>query len=274
MSNEINTLVKSFLYRLGVGGLDRPDRTLIVTGIPRSGTSLACSLLNTVEGVACFNEIFYDVSRLPCNLNRVRSDLVAGNPVPNKYDRDGTLASDTMDGAEVVYRALPPADTEVVVATNVNSPYLFKLPRIVALRCPIVAFVRDPVFTLASWGSARASSIPEAQVGPASDPVHRRWRRIQFHGDTAVERRAEVWNLLAGILIDHRDRIDIVHYEKLIDRPRQALAEIVGRFGREPPSDELPGLRSGNLASRFGNLDEIRDAIERFAPNRRFFGYD
>lgn len=271
---RLESWIRIGLRRLGVGTLERPDRTLIITGIPRGGTSLFSSLLNQVPGVVCFNEIFYDVSRLPVNLETIRMKLINGEPVPNKYDAAGHPVADTMDGARIVNRPVAAVDPEVVVATNVNSPYLFRLGELVALKCPVVAIVRDPVFTLASWGSERTRAIPEANTGPPPSAVHRRWRRFRFRGQTAVERRAEVWNHLAGLLLEHQQHIDLIHYETLVERPVDVVSGVVAPFGRHPVSENFEGVQTRNRVSRFHCLDEIREALERYAPNRRQLGYD
>ena len=36
-------------------------RNFLVMGIPRSGTSLFCNLLNMVNNVYCFSEVWYDI---------------------------------------------------------------------------------------------------------------------------------------------------------------------------------------------------------------------
>lgn len=252
--------------------LDRPERTLVVTGIPRSGTSLFSALINRIHGIVCFNEIFYDVDTLPYDIARTRRRLVTGAPVPNKYDSAGRLATDTMDGAEVRYVALPKQPRDVVVATNVNVPYLFSMQRLLELGCPIIALVRDPVFTIASWGSARAAAIPEAHLGPPERDIHPRWQHLNFAGATAIERRAELWNHLAAMIAQFRHTIRVVRYEDLVRDPGRELTRLARQFDLEGPGN-VDELRNRNENLRFNDLESIRHAVARFAPMRASFGY-
>lgn len=258
------------ILTFGFGKLDKPENTLVITGIPRSGTSLICSLLNNVPDVVAFNEIFYDVYGLPKTLKEVRKKLIAGDPVPNKYGIDGKPASDTMDPTEVAHVAQDPKSQDVIIATNVNVPYLVNMRAIKSFGCPVIAMVRDPIYTVASYSSTRASKIPAAQVGPSPLPVHPRWKNIDFKGKDSVERRAEVWNYIAGLILENQ--VPVIHYEHLIEDPSATLRKVLSMTAY--PCSSIPEpepLTSGNKKPE--NLDEIRDAIERFAPNRKLLGY-
>lgn len=254
----------------GFENINKPENTLVITGIPRSGTSLICSILNDTPDVVAFNEIFYDVYSLPKKLNEVRNKLVSGDPVPNKYGRDGKPTSDTMDPTQIAYVAQKPTSEDVIIATNANVPYLLKMRAIKSFGCPVIAMVRDPVHAIASYCSSRASTIPAAQVGPSPLPIHPRWKHIKFKGKTSIERRAEVWNYIAGLILEHQ--IPVIQYEKLIEDPSATLRKILSMTAY--PCSSIPepaSLTSRNKES--GDLEEIRDAIERFAPNRKLIGY-
>ena len=249
--------------------IDKPKHTLVITGIPRSGTSLICSLLNELPEVVAFNEIFYDVHNLPRTLNEMRQRLMSGAPVPNKYGSNGKLASDTMDMTKILHKRQDPTSQDVIIATNVNVPYLLQARVIASFGCPIVAMVRDPLYTVASFCSRRASRIPEAQVGPAPLPTHPRWQAFDFKGRTPTERRAEVWNYIAGMICGNK--IPFFHYENLIEDTAGTIREILNMTAY--PQMRVPQflLNSGNITH--DEMDHIRDAVDRFAPNRKLLGY-
>ena len=84
---------------------DELRNDLIITGVPRSGTSMLCSLLNSAEDVAVINEPeeIFDILLRPSGFKRssalwcddlkayyagLRRRLAAGEPVPNKVVAD------------------------------------------------------------------------------------------------------------------------------------------------------------------------------------------
>lgn len=79
--------------------------------------------------------------------------------------------------------------------------------------------------------------------------------------------------MLAGILIDHRHRLDLLLYETLADRPTETVSSVVGAFGCYLPSGQCSDVQNANRTERFSGLDEINEALERFAPNKRYLGY-
>lgn len=167
----------------------------------------------------------------------------------------------------------------MVIASNVNAPYLYRLDEFLALNFRVTALDRAPLFTVTSRKSERAWSIPQANVGPAPKPIHLGWRRMRFHGRTPVDRRAEVCNLLAGILIDHERCIDILCYETLVVRPTETLSNLVDVFDRhflpdnaamyetETAGEDLPhwtsSVRRWRVSPRTGAFSVTTEPIVR-----------
>jgi Sulfotransferase family len=254
----------------------RPERNLIVSGISRSGTSLLSVLLNSVDNVVCFNEVLPpDPERLPEALARARRDLLAGKPVRNKFDDVGELTTDTLSTMvkmkSVVKKRL---DEDLCVATKRNIPYLNEAEALLALGYPMVVMIRDPVYTLGSWGSpkAAAAGIPGARVGVGD--VHGHWHRVRFSRQDVVQRRAEAWQHYAARVWSLRERVRIVDYEGLCARPLQTVVDLC-RWADLPPPGVLPEIvrPSCNLDDRYPNLPHIRAAVRELCPARAHFGY-
>ena len=249
----------------------------IVTGIPRSGTSLFSALLNSCPGVVCLNEILYNVDSLHADLLNIKGSLERGEPAPNKYNQAGELTTDTTISCEVKKLTRITPGGNVVLGSKVNYPYLEAFDRIRKLKCPVFALVRDPVYTIASWSSSKAINIPEFEVGPPPLPMRRRWDSFPFQTTNPVSRRAELWNHMAGLIIDNESHLSVVHYETLVSAPHVVLANCCAELHRQFTS-ELPDVFDGNISSRFVsegvNLEEIRDAVRRFAPRRLLLGYE
>ncbi len=254
----------------------QPGRTLVVSGISRSGTSLLAVLLNAIDDVVCFNETLPpDPERLPSAMARARKDLLAGRPVRNKYDRHGQLTTDTlshMDKKKAVVNK--PLSENLVVATKRNIPYLNEAEALLDLGYPMVVMIRDPVYTLGSWGSPKAvaASIPGARVGV--DDMHPHWRHVRFTSRDLVERRAEAWQHYAARIWGLRDRVHIVAYEDLCACPTETLVAL-GRYADLPAPGRLPEIvrPAFNDDDRYPELPRIREAVAAFCPARRHFGY-
>ncbi len=257
----------------------RPARDLIVSGISRSGTSLLSVLLNSVDNVVCLNEVLPpDPERLPAALARVRRDLLAGKPVRNKFDGTGGLTTDTLS-AMVKKKAVvqKPLDDDLCVATKRNIPYLNEAEALLALGYRMVVMIRDPVYTLGSWGSpkAAAASIPGARV--AVGDVHAHWHRVRFSRQDVVERRAEAWQHYAARIwgLRERARVRIVDYEGLCARPLQTLVDLC-RWADLPAPGVLPEIvrPDCNRDDRYPDLPRVRAAVRDLCPIRTRFGYD
>jgi hypothetical protein len=149
-------------------------------------------------------------------------------------------------------------------------------------RMPIVAIVRDPVPTIASWCSPAAlRSMPVSQMTHEADgPVgYRRWNGLFLHhreprAETPVQRRASLWNCLAVTLLGHSRHIHIVRYEDLVEEPARILGELAASLGTAPPTS-WPEIHRYDWRQRYGTelLDECGEAVARFAPAREAFGY-
>ncbi len=236
------------------------DNTWIITGIPRSGTSLLASLICTVPNCYCANEIYYNVKTLKRDLIRLRKRLARGRAVPNKWLGD-TVATDTMTaGLQTGKRKVAGVfDAHCLVASKVNVPYLFALENLLMEGFRIAALVRNPLYTIASW------NLPTTYV-PEAHPTKGRYVGWHYHGSNKYEQQAELWNRLAAILLNYPPEI-LLRYEDLVERPEKFLTKITRQ------KTELTALSSKNDEERYQHIPAIREAIEKYAPLRREFGY-
>jgi len=249
----------------------RPDNNVIITGIPRSGTSLLCVLVNNFSNAVCLNEIFYDINSLPRDFAEVRRRLTSGEPIPNRYNSSGRLATDTQsDDVQIDNRIVQIADENVVLGSKVNIPYLNNIRKILDYGYKIIAIVRDPVYTIGSWNSKKASIIPEAHVTDAD--MHPRWKRFRFTSNDKIERQAQIWNFYTGLIWNLRDRIKIYTYESLASNPEWILKDIGSNLGLEPPAN-ITEVSNQNIDSKYPNIEQIKEAVKKHCPIREVFGY-
>jgi len=246
------------------------NRNLIITGIPRSGTSLVTSLLNSVDNVVCLNEILYNVNTLPQDFDEVRKRLLLKQPIPNKYNNDGYLTTDTQNGqTQIKNRILSKSlDKNVIVGSKVNIPYLNQIEKILQYGFCTIAIIRDPAYTVASWN--RNKNIPEAMV--STENMHPRWRQFNFDTTNPVERQAKLWEFYAGILWKYRGQLKILKYEYITQHPDAVLKNLCDELGVVPP-ESIPELKNYNIPSRYENFEYVSTIAAQLCPTAKYFGY-
>ena len=260
---------------------DRPDRNLIVTGIPRSGTSLFSTLLNEIPNVYCMNEILYNLSNLPMDMAVIRRSLINGQAVPNKY-KDGKLATNTgteKSQIEILPKVIDKLfDDDCVVGSNVNLPYLNNIQFLLMLKYKIIAIVRDPIYTIASW---QTENCKEMQIhNLMGEDLYQMFWHIPITAETNTERQAQVWNHYAGViwkLVDEGMKMNYFTYEDIMEQADVILETVACDFDIDLKDDiPLPPLKNQNTPERYPdiNLKAIKDAVKEHCPNRELFGYD
>lgn len=234
----------------------------IVTGIPRSGTSLMSTILSLSEDSFCFNEIHYKVTTLPSFFLEMRNRIDAGLPVVNKINHKGKLTSDTQrqDGIKYSEMYVSGKKNPVKLGSKVNVPYLNSIEQITELGYKIVAMIRAPDFTLASWNDVKVSNIPEANViGPSQ---HKRWDMFSFSNESKLERQLIIWEYYEHIINSLSSNTLIVNYESLLKNPTETISNVCNFLGINPPRT-IPELIDGNSLSKYPLINEIRDHINR-----------
>lgn len=254
---------------------DRTNRDLIITGIPRSGTSLLCRLLDRFDNVAVVNEpasLFEGLTwspepwAVPVLHADLRARIDAGEAIENKLDAAGNLTEDTARQENPGAYRPHLRNSEWVLASKNTLAYMARLEGILRLMpdARVVALVRHPLDTLASWKGTFEHLVqgdPGAlPVGGLADPflpasLQRGLGELAAL-PTAAVRRAAWWRLLATELLAFKDRIEIVRYEDLVADPRAEATRVLG------PLAQIAGQPVGGFApsaartERRGNLDE------------------
>lgn len=276
-------------------GTARVARDLIVTGIPRSGTSYLCKALDGFTNTAVINEpeMLFDGLRwaaepwaVPLLHADLRTRIDAGEAVPNKVDVRGELVDDTaVHDARAPYRPQL-RDGQWVLATKNTLAYMSRLEGILRLmpQARVVVCVRHPLDTLASWKGTFAhlaggdpSALPVGGLADPYLPAHLREGLESLHRlhDPAM-RRAAWWSLLASEILRWRDRIDIVRYEDLVADPVDRIRRALGSLGEAAGEPVSPLPPSSARTTRRQALDESdwRAVAALCAGVAEAFGYD
>jgi hypothetical protein len=254
--------------------LDRHD--LVVTGISRSGTSYLCNLLHHFDNCVALNEPREAIEELrqpetPWGLalfyRETREAILSGEPIENKL-RDGEVVQDT--ALYQARHAYTPAvrGTDFVLAVKNTREFLCRLDdiRLVMPTARVVACVRNPVDTIASWkGSFR--HLCEADVRSFLGNPRRPWlppvKQAALESIASVrapaERRAMWWRFYAELVVERMSDLVVVDYDETMRNPMPVLDGVLRgyRAGRPGPiSPAAPSRRRDLLTSE--DLDAIR----------------
>lgn len=267
----------------------QPPRDVLITGIPRSGTSYLCRLLHEVDNCVVINEpasIFAPLQSaegfagFPLVYRDLRRDIEAGKPVENKV-RDGKVVEDTrlLDQRETYLPRVENAD--FLLATKNTLAYLARLAvlRETLSHALIVACIRHPLDTIASWktsfdhlASAQVEGFPIGHPqDPWLSPAHRqRIQEIAAMPQLSM-RRALLWRALAELMREERDRLLVIRYEDLVADPAAELGRILNRVGLSAHPAPTPSIpRSKREALDEADEEAIRDLCAQAAG---WFGY-
>jgi hypothetical protein len=234
---------------------------LIITGIPRSGSSYLCNLIHRYSNCVVLNEPteIYPSIQWPwpwgvaAFYRDVRADVIEGKPVRNKLV-NGRVTEDTkivQDLHEYIPRV---AGANFVLGTKNPLAYLARLDGLHAVMplARIVVCVRNPFDTIASWKGSfahlAAADFSSTPFGWVEAPWLTARERATLTDMTSchdlAQRRALAWRFLAQLILDRRDWLIVVKYPDLVTRPQVVVQTVLrgypkGRL-REPirPSAE------------------------------------
>ena len=261
-----------------VGTLDRSgvarfsNRTMLLAGIPRSGTSLFTTIMNAFENCCVINESFYDFNTLAGDLYDVRRAIWEGKPIPNKYNKKGKLVTDTYEvpGGAISTSKIYDGqfDENILIGSKVNAPYIFMLNILLHAGFDIIAIVRDPRFVLGSWHLEKNKTLNAANI--PDDP---RYKDYAYKYKTQIENQAEIWEYMAGIIWAMRDKLTIWRYEDLMLNPFGFCHFIGDRYKLKLNESKMPEIIDRNDVKRYPNMDEITNAVNLICKTRKAFGY-
>lgn len=269
---------------------------VVITGLPRSGTSYFCAALHNVQDCIAINEpeeIFSHLSDtappwgMPRYYAELRSDIMAGRPIVNKI-RDGRFIEDTAAGIHEERYVPAVSGPGFLLATKNTLAYLARLPLLEqsmpAATC--VACIRNPVDTVASWKGTfdhlSAAAVRNFRAGFIGDQLlsaAARSRLTEIDAEPRLERRrALLWRHLA-LLIEEAGAFvrAVIRYERVVTDPERTLRDVFSRVPSAPPLLPVqPFVPSSVRTQRAACLsaDDIAAIREVCADVAARFGYD
>jgi Sulfotransferase family len=254
------------------------EPALVVTGISRSGTSYLCNLLHRFDNCVAVNEPREVISLLreeevpngvPAFYAELRRRVASGKRIENKL-LGGEVVEDTAR-YQVRHKYRPRvASPDFVLAVKNTREFLLRLEavRSVMPAARVVACIRDPADTIASW----KASFPHLRAADVSPFTHHRTQmwlpddqraalaRIEATSEPA-KRRAKWWVFLAERVLEHRAVTTLVRYDELATRPDAVLTRVLDGYRpgdlQRPVEPSPPRSRRNDLDA--DDLEAIRE---------------
>lgn len=279
---DLNTIVngdeKSIIFNK-----NKASKNVIITGIPRSGTSYLCSLLSKYDDSLVLNEpkeVIKPINRqpIPYGINgfyaEIRRNIRLNKPIENKHT-DGKLVSDTVQDDQRNPYSKQNLNINYHLFTKNTLGYMFAIERLKQAmpNSKIFALFRNPVDTIASW----KNSFEHLKMAKPNElktiRIQHRWlnkkdnltlMQINSCEDSCL-RRALFWNYLAVRLIKNSHLIKIIHYDDLILNPNTTINKIRDKILQ---NQEDINLESSEIRSKRLGLSDIEiEIIENTTNN-------
>ena len=244
-------------------------RDLIVTGIPRAGTTLTAALVDGLDDTVCLSEPTWQdmwsreaaspaayVQQLVDDFARVRRDLLAGNGIVDRRRADGTAVSDYFHDGDQPYELVEfrrsGLSENFLLGMKHNAHYSCALPQIAAQPAfTVIAIVRHPLDVIRSWQSV---DIPIRQGRlPAAEMLWPEIADIARQTNDILLRQVLIYERFCERFIALREKLALLRYEDIVRDP-SVIARTLGKhFGRGTPikiqgrsrleSDEVTAIR-------------------------------
>ena len=233
-------------------GISIQNPEMIITGIPRSGTSYLCRLLHSIPDCVVINEPTQIYGPLNNNLTiwqiatyyqELRRDILDGQPVENKVHNSQVIEDTAIIDTRIQYQPQV-SRPDFLLATKNTLAYMARLPQLkqVLPHAPIIACVRHPLDAIASWKTSfphlQNATVDQFPIGHVNYPFLTQWQRQQLAEIMATPnlalKRALLWRYLVEIVLMNAHQLVIVHYEELVTQPAEVLKNLWQQIPNSP----------------------------------------
>lgn len=258
---------------------------LIITGLPRSGTSYLCARVNEFPNTVVVNEpaeIFPkvkggDTDGLAQIFSQYRHDISEGNPIYNKI-KDGKFIEDTrlVDSRSLHHHIVE--NEQFMLGIKNTLVFMSMLPEICRSKAfqKTIATIRHPYDCIASWHSVEFPHLKQARpdylLAYAEEKFATRLA-VLLSEEEPILRSAMLWGLLAQTLLAAKGKIHLMRYEDMVTKPEKTYQRMSGYLevatgSIRPPQPSKPVRRRDAFNSAQKNT--IASICNKYAVQ---FGY-
>ena len=253
------------------------SRDVIITGLPRSGTTLATALVDGLDNTLALSEpegLVHQCHKKGSNakaamqvadyFSEMRGKIANGEPILDRRSAEGRLATNYLSSGEQSthsrsVRPYLPDDltTDFVLACKHNALFTALLPELVELkRFKIFAIVRSPLRLLDSW-QAVPFPIREGRL-PAGEPFWTELAKVRTKSAEVAIDQAKIIELFFSRFISLRNSISIIRYEDMVGDP-YCFQHSMKMEAKWLPDIQPPKKHEGMMLGKFEKLDLIRE---------------
>jgi len=264
------------------------QKTLLITGIPRSGTSLITKLISKQQNTICFSEpkwlkeIRHNnqnseefKNNLRQKIHQIRNEIKNGNPVEITVERGTNYLPENYYNRRK-NKIINLKETKKVYIEHSKDLILCVKSNVLFTSCiealvnedswRIYSIIRNPLFVLMSW---RSLNIPiskgEIKIG---EVYSQEIRKIVKEEDLLIK-QVKILDWFFKTYFYYNK--NIIKYEDLINNPQGILNKLLNR----DDSNKF-NLKSKNNEINYNNneKDTLLKAIENYAQNSRKIYYN
>ncbi len=279
---------KSLLSRAGLGAR---ERDVLLTGLPRSGTTLTCHLLGKLPDTVALHEpmdfhrftperghdlVCRDIARF-CRkqrrsirergvaVSKHREGRVPDNPVGEQRDEAGKRTNRGMEKGEI--RVSKPLPDDFMLVVKHNSSFTAVLDAL-AERFRVWCIVRNPLAVLGSWNSI-ALHVGRGHV-PAAERLDPSLARALAGMDDVVERQIHILSWFFGRYRAIVPPERVLRYEDVVESGGRALS-VVNPLAAEL-AEPLESRNRNRLYDDAAVRAMARRLLETDGPYWHFYG--
>lgn len=203
---------------------------ILLTGIPRAGTTLAAAYLDAQPNSVCLNEPDWQhphasldasgfAQAIKEDFAAVRKKILMREPVMDRRAPDGSALTNYYEsGTKNAFEMVPLVRRDLTplftLGMKHNGPYLAVLPELVALdHFEIRAIIRHPLPVLRSW---RRLSLPVSRGEmPNATPYWPEMRELTQSSIPLLEKQARMLELMFARLLDNANHLTLQRHEDM-----------------------------------------------------------
>jgi hypothetical protein len=261
-------------------------KNVIVTGIPRGGTTLTAALLDNLTDFVCLSEPgwqakwFFEnkkadqlVRLIAKDFQSVRKKIIHSTPIIDKRNNDGSPVTNYFstqrkgkrkDQKARLKRSIifPIENPDFTLGMKHNAHYTGILPKLVKSdQFSIIAVIRHPVPTILSWMSLNLP-ISRGKL-PAGEGVWAELKAITDSKEKLINKQARIYDLFCQRYLEFNNDIHLYKYEEIVEDP-SLFEKLTGKTYEKKL--ELTNQNRSKIYD-FRKEEKIIEAITRYAPH-------
>ena len=222
-------------------------KNIILTGVPRSGTSLLTKLISKQPNTLCFSEpswikeIRFEgqtakqfTQALSLKLNTIREDIRKGNPIELTVKKGTTQLPDNyylrdkegMTNLKQTISVFIEHSDDLLICVKANTIFTATLNKLICDESwDIFAVIRDPLYVLMSW---RSLNIPVSKGKIKIGELYSEYLRQAVLEKDLLVRQVKILDWFYKTYYQHN--CQTIPYELLVDEPAKILSKITKTF--------------------------------------------